>query len=183
MSLTILWSVALGLAVAGGRSGRGRIPGGRGGRGRGSRPTDADLLEFSRLVGTGLAGGLNLGAALELAGRFAHPGLTDDVGAVLRAARTSGLGPALGRAEGPLAPLAVHLARAQSTGAALGVAIDSFADRLETEVRTRMLERVRTLPIRLVVPLTLLLLPGFLLVVVAPGVLDVVADLGGGLFD
>ncbi len=151
--------------------------------GRQRSPGEADLLAFARLLAIGVAGGLNLASALELAGKSSHPRLHHEVLGLLRAARTSGLAAALLTVDGAVAPVAALLARTQVTGAPLAPSLDSFIERIENEIHVRSLERIRTLPVRMVVPLTLLLLPGFVLVVVAPGVLEVLGDLGRGVFE
>jgi hypothetical protein len=59
--------------------------------------------------------------------------------------------------------------------------LDAFIVTSEEEERARVLERIRTLPVRLIIPLALLLLPGFVLVVVAPGVVETLGGLLEGL--
>jgi hypothetical protein len=47
--------------------------------------------------------------------------------------------------------------------------------------RSRRLERARSLPVRLIIPITLLVLPGMVLLLYAPSLLRLFADLSGPL--
>jgi Type II secretion system (T2SS), protein F len=144
-------------------------------------PGPADMVGVARILAVAMAGGANLVGGFELASQLATPGLRPEIGGLLRRARTQGMAVALASSTGRLSPLATRLARAQLTGALLGPVLDTFIATTEEEERARVLERIRTLPVRLMIPLALLLLPGFVLVVVAPGVVETLGGLLEGL--
>lgn len=143
--------------------------------------SETDLIELCRIVRVGLAGGLNLVGSLEMAGERVDPSLGMEVEALLRRGRIDGIAQTLVTTQGRLQPLTAQLSRAQVTGAPLGPALDALLARLESEARGRSLERIRSMPVKLIVPVSLLLLPGFVLVVVAPSALDQIGSLLGGL--
>lgn len=155
-------------------------------RGRGRsfplrRRRRGDIVELCRIVRIGLAGGLNLTGALTMAADRVGPDLAAEVHAMLRRARLEGMAVTLATTGGRLQPFTVQLARAHVTGASLGPALDALISRLETEARGKALEKIRSLPVKLIVPVSLLLLPGFLLVVIAPAAIDQLRSLIGGL--
>jgi hypothetical protein len=137
----------------------------------GRQRAEADLPALGELVLMGLTAGLSLAGALELAARHVSPELALEVRKVLRGARRSGLGAALGEANGVARRLYLLLARAQLTGAPSGQAVAAFVHEHRDAERTRRLEAARRLPVRLMVPLALCILPGFVLLTVAPSVL------------
>ncbi len=70
------------------------------------------------------------------------------------------------------------VARALATGAPLVDAVDGFAtDRMQMR-RQRTLTAARRLPVILVFPLALLILPGFVLVTVAPALIAALERIG-----
>ena len=100
---------------------------------------------------------------------------------VARVARVSGLVSALPYADEGLRGVVAQLARAQRSGASLS---DAVRRMLETELaaeRTRRIARARTLPVRLMIPVTLLMLPGLVLLLYAPSLLSMFEDLTGVL--
>lgn len=153
----------------------------RASRARPLRPRPADMIGVARIVAVAVAGGSNLVGGFELASRLAAPAVRPEIDGLLRRSRTQGLGVALAAGTGRLSPLASRLARAQLTGASIGPVLEAFIATTEEEERARVLERIRTLPVRLIIPLALLLLPGFVLVVVAPGVVETLGGLLEGL--
>ncbi len=129
------------------------------------------------LVALALAAGLPFAAAIEAAAD--HLGAEDaaEITLVLRRARRHGLGTALaaaGTASGGLFRVA-H--RAVVTGAPLVHAVESWSREQRKADHSRRLERVRTLPVRLLLPLTLLTLPGFVVLTVGPTLIEAVARL------
>lgn len=149
-------------------------------RRRGSRVTARTeaVVEVVELTGLGLDGGLSLPAALELAANHAPAELHREVGAVLRAIRIAGVGPTLRTADGDAVRLYRVAARAVETGAPLRAEVRRLADDLGAELRAERLEAIRRLPVTLLFPLTLLILPGFLILTVAPPLLDSLRRLG-----
>lgn len=98
---------------------------------------------------------------------------------VARVARVSGLTSAIDHGDDRLRPVLSQLARAQRSGASLSGAVRRM---LETELatdRARRIARARTLPVRLMVPVTLLMLPGLVLLLYAPSLLGMFQDLTG----
>jgi len=74
--------------------------------------------------------------------------------------------------------LMVVARRALSTGAPLIPAVSGFATRLRSEERSRQLTAARRLPVKLLFPLALLILPGFLILTIGPAVLGSLERLG-----
>ncbi|MEN8114446.1 MAG: hypothetical protein ABFS21_08650 [Actinomycetota bacterium] len=68
--------------------------------------------------------------------------------------------------------------RALATGAPLLPAVSGYASSLRGEERARRLAAARRLPVKLLFPLALLILPGFLLLTVGPAILGSLERLG-----
>ena len=100
---------------------------------------------------------------------------------VSRVARVSGLVPALPYADDRLRPVIAQLARAQRSGASLSGTIRRMLDSELATDRARRIARARTLPVRLMIPVTLLMLPGLVLFLYAPSLLGMFEDLTGVL--
>jgi tight adherence protein C len=126
---------------------------------------------MAEMVSLALSAGLTLPQALQAAGPVINQSLKRDVDLVLRQATRKGLGNALTAGPGPGRPFFVLVARAVVTGAPLGPAVDSFVREAAAERRASRLEAARRLPVRLMLPLALLILPGFVLLTVGPTVL------------
>lgn len=168
----------IGLAVAAIVSGVLPLPGLR--RRRRGRQ-QVDVLVVARLLALSIASGRPLGRALEdVRERLPQPGaaVIDDI---LGRANQHGLTRSLIETVGPLADLAERLAKAQVTGAPVGPALDAFISTTHDARRLQAVEEARIVGVKLMVPLTLLLLPGFLALVVAPFVLDQLGALLGGV--
>ncbi len=100
---------------------------------------------------------------------------------VSRVARVSGLTSSLDQADARLRLVVAQLARAQTSGASLGGVVRRMLDAELADIRTRKIARARTLPVRLMLPVTLLMLPGLLLLLYAPSLLAMFEDLTGVL--
>jgi len=100
---------------------------------------------------------------------------------VARVARVSGLMSALTFADEELRPVVAQLVRAQRSGASLGGSVRRMLDNALASERARRLARASTLPTRLMIPVTLLMLPGLILAMYAPSLLATFEDLTGGL--
>ncbi|MEA3509955.1 MAG: hypothetical protein U9R51_00830 [Actinomycetota bacterium] len=72
--------------------------------------------------------------------------------------------------------IVVH--RALLTGAPLQPAVSGYATTLRKEERSRALTAARRLPVKLLFPLALLILPGFLILTIGPAVLGSLERLG-----
>lgn len=140
-----------------------------------------DVLVVARLLALSIASGRPLGRALEdVRERLPQPSVAaiDDI---LGRANQHGLTRSLIETVGPLADLAERLAKAQVTGAPIRPALEAFISTTHDARRLRAVEEARIVGVKLMVPLTLLLLPGFLALVVAPFVLDQLDELLGGV--
>jgi hypothetical protein len=135
-----------------------------------------DLVLLADLTALGLSAGLGLVEALRTSSRWVSPRLAGELGRVLRAVRSTG-NAALGAAPGRAEALYRTLAAAADSGAPLVGVVEGFAaERRHAEHAGRM-EAARRLPVRLLVPLALLILPGFVILAVGPALLDSLARL------
>ncbi len=139
----------------------------------------ASALTAALLVGT--AAGLSLQAALERARSALDARSAAELEAVLRDARRRGLAAALESATGDLAPLLGRLSRSQTSGAPLTASIEAYAAEDRQFRKAAAVERARKLPVRLVVPLALLILPGFMLLTAAPAAVGFLSHMLGPL--
>ena len=140
-------------------------------------PVSQDVVLVAELVGLGLGAGMNLQHSLVWATRFGHPALQHSIRGVLRRARLNGLAAEMRSSNGPLAELFGLLARAVETGAALGPAVDSYVDQVAAQIRADAAARAQRLPVKLLFPLALLMLPGLMLMVAGPALIDVFSRL------
>lgn len=141
------------------------------------RRTGDPLLEFSRLLSVCLSAGLPLTAAMEVAGEEVEVG--DEVRNILRNARGLGMGRALLASGGELSALTGQLARSHLSGAPVQDAVRAFVATRRAEHRFKALETARTLGVKLIVPVALMLLPGFIFLVFGPTVVEEMAGLLG----
>jgi type II secretory pathway component PulF len=141
-----------------------------------------DPLVVARVVQVGLAGGLPLTAGLTLAvGEVGHL-VAGELTATLRTARREGMSSAMAASTGPLMrPLFGRIALAQASGAPMNEAVTAFLADGRAARRGKALEQVRRLPVALMVPLGLLILPGFVVLFVGPIVLNSLLDLSRSL--
>lgn len=100
---------------------------------------------------------------------------------IARVARVSGLINALPVADDQMRPVVAQLARAQRSGASLSGAVLRMLDVELASEKTRRIARARTLPVKLMVPVTLLMMPGLILFMYAPSLLLMFEDLTGVL--
>ena len=98
-----------------------------------------------------------------------------------RLATVNGLTAAVEECHGAIRTLMAQLARAQRSGSAVADTVRSLLDADIAAERSRRLERARSLPVRLIIPITLLVLPGMVLLLYAPSLLRLFADLSGPL--
>ncbi len=133
---------------------------------------DDDDALLAELAALGLTAGLTFPAAIDAATK-AVPGEASD--RLRRAGRT-----AAGRDDDPVGDpgLFVVARRALATGASLLPAVAGYATALRDEERSRRLAAARRLPVKLLFPLALLILPGFLILTIGPALLGSLERLG-----
>jgi hypothetical protein len=145
-----------------------------------SRPEpDPPITLVLLLLLVELRSGLSVLAALIGVAR-ALPGY-ESLRRVTRVALVAGLVAAVPYADDRLRPVVAQLARAQRTGASLSGAVRRMLDTELLEQRARRIARARSLPVRLMVPITLFMLPGLVLLLYAPSLLGMFEDLTGVL--
>ena len=135
-----------------------------------TREDDEALL--AELAALGLTAGLTFRAAVEAA-TAAVPG---EASARLRRAGRLHADPGSEPSDDP--GLFLVARRALATGAPLAPAVSGYATALRSEERSRRLATARRLPVKLLFPLALLILPGFLLLTVGPALLGSLERLG-----
>ena len=136
----------------------------------------------ARIVLVGLAAGLPLLATLQLAAERSTGAVAAELTLLIRRARREGVAQALSRWTGPNTnSLLTRLARAAASGAPMLDAVASYLAELRMERRTRAIEKARRLPVTLMIPLGLLILPGFVLLFVGPVLLGSLTELQGSL--
>lgn len=133
------------------------------------------------LVRIGLSAGLPPASALEMAGAELDGDERVELERIVRSLRVEGVTAGLLSAGGPLADLLRRLAAAHAAGSPLAETLAAHAAEARVRERARLLQRSRTLPVRLVVPLTLLLLPGFVALVPGPSIVEQLRSLSGAL--
>jgi tight adherence protein C len=145
----------------------------------GDHPWEADKL--GQVLYIALSAGLPVAAALEFAAGEVEPSIAAEVRAVLREARSRGLAAALSEADGSTRRLLAVLARAQVTGSSAMNAVAAHIEEDRKRRRAAAREAAQRLPVRLTVPLALLILPGFVLLTIGPTVIATVERLLGPL--
>ena len=146
-------------------------------RRRRPRPDDVVTVAARLLVMVG-AGAATVPA---LEGAVRGTGLEAATLGIMRRARRLGAAAAFATATGPLAPLLHRLAQSIVSGAPVEPAIRGFIEAERRRRHTRAMERARSLPVRLMLPMTLLILPGFVLMVYGPALVGLVTDMLGPL--
>ena len=102
-----------------------------------------------------------------------------DLRRVARVATVSGLSAAIPLAGSGLRPVVAQLARSQRSGGSLTSTVRQMLEQSLAEERTRRLARARSLPVRLMVPVTLFMLPGLVLMLYAPSLFQMFDELTG----
>lgn len=137
----------------------------------------SELGVLARVLLMGVSSGQSLHGALVTANREVVGGVGDHVSSVLKQFRTSGMAAALVSVAGPATPLFVQLAGASASGGPSSPVIASFLHEHLATAKAHRLAEMRKLPIKLTIPLTLLILPGCVLLFVGPSFVRGVADL------
>lgn len=145
-------------------------------RERADRP---DPLGLALIIRIGLSAGLSLSRVLAMAASHVDSATAGRLRQVERDGLASGLTAALSRRDEPSSRLFRLLADAHLTGAPMVFAVNTFInDELERQ-RIAALHQARVLPVRLTIPVALGLLPGFVLLAIAPQVVLALRDLLG----
>lgn len=138
-------------------------------------PTEPSMRSALLIVLVELRAGASVFSALQRASA-ALPENTRLARAV-RVATVKGLSGALESTSGPVGRLVAQLARCQRSGAPAVELVRSLLESdIESERATRI-ERARRLPIRLMIPVALLVLPGVVLLLYAPALIRLWQDM------
>lgn len=133
---------------------------------------DDGVASLADDLAVALRGGIGLGPALEAAAAHPPPGLED---ALARIGRRVRLGDhwvaALRREGGSLAALADLLARSRSWGVPAAAPLQEWARIRRASVRTEMQRALRRAPVLMVLPLTVCVLPSFVMLAFGPFIL------------
>jgi hypothetical protein len=138
---------------------------------------DADVIVFADVLALGLGSGLGLSGSLREAARWVSPPVAGEVRDVLRTMRGGGSATALAAAGGRIGPLCRLLAAATLSGAPMSGVVEAFAAERRRAAHAARVTAARRLPVRLLVPLALLILPGFVVLAVGPALIDALARL------
>ena len=138
----------------------------------------ADVVTLAELSGLGLAAGFDFAGSLQRAAEPLSAEVRAEVQRMLRRARRRGLSVALATEGGRCRRFFRLTARAVEAGAPVQAAVGAFVDGAHSAERARSLAAIRRLPVKLLFPLALLILPGFLLLTVGPALLGGLQRLG-----
>lgn len=139
------------------------------------RNRDDELRPILMVLLVELRGGRSVLSALQsAAGRFPDAG---ELKKAVRVASVAGLTAAVDETKGGLRFLLIHLARAQATGASAADAVRRFLDDDLARERADRQARIKALPVRLMLPLSLLTLPGVVLLAYGPTILSLLDGL------
>lgn len=147
-------------------------------RARAERDREAAAIEAGELVALGLAGGFSVAAAHRAALDHCDESIRPDLALLCWRMARDGVVAGLDADTGPMAPGSAALVTATASGAPVLPALEAHLRQVHHARHMAAVEAMRRLPIRLLIPLTLLVLPGFVLVTVGPAVIDSLARLG-----
>ncbi len=151
------------------------------GRRRSAAQLERELPTVLDLLGVAVGAGASPAGALETATRWGPPLMGDPLGRALVSVRLGAALPdALGDLAGEipeLAPVADALIASARLGAPAGPTLARLGDESRAALRRRGEARARTLPVKLLFPLVLLVLPAFGLLTVAPAVISAMSRL------
>ncbi len=139
---------------------------------------DSDVVALAELSILGLAAGLNLSQSLRLAAAPLVAPVRHDVDVVLRRSRLVGLSAALAADTSRCSSLFRLVSRAVDSGAPVRGAVEAYVEDRISDQRARALSAARRLPVKLLFPLALLILPGFMVLTVGPALVGSVERLG-----
>jgi hypothetical protein len=168
-----LAGLALAAVVVAGR--RWRVAAARTAR---SRDDERSASLFADLVSLGLTAGLSLRAAVVAARVHVDGSLRGEVDDLVAGMDRVGVAPALAAVEGTLSDFGRVAAGAAASGAPVAAAVAAFAATRRQVDHAERVAAARRLPVRLLLPLALLILPGFVVLAVGPALLQALARLG-----
>lgn len=142
------------------------------------REPPPDRLMLPRLLVVALSAGLPLTSSLAEIARLVPGRAGREADGFVRSARRAGLAAALTANGDVLDGLPARLARAHLTGGTMQDAVRSHVREQADAIRAHALAGARTLPVKLLIPISLLLLPGFIALVVVPPLIE---EIGGTL--
>jgi tight adherence protein B len=141
------------------------------------REEAGEVALLADLLVVALTAGLSLRAAFEAAGAHLESRLADGVARLIAEMDRVGAAPALASAEGVLADIGRVAAGAAASGAPVAAALAGFASARRHAAHAEHSAAARRLPVRLLLPLALLILPGFVVLAVGPALLQALARL------
>lgn len=144
---------------------------------RDRRALEAAALDAGDLMALAMAGGLSTAAACRTARTHCPRVLRPELDRLIESMGRIGVVPALAAERGPLSKISGAIATATASGAPVLPALEAHLRQAHHRHHIERVEIARRLPIRLLVPLTLLVLPGFVLITVGPAVVDSLARL------
>jgi tight adherence protein B len=142
------------------------------------RPPDGDdgAAALADDLAAAIEGGIGLTAALEAAAEHPPPGVEPELARARRRVRLGGEWVSELTHEGePLTALAQVLARSKTWGTPAVAPLRAWAQARRADARTEMQRRLRRAPVLMVVPLTVCVLPSFVLLAFGPFVLGAFA--------
>ncbi|MCY3538727.1 MAG: hypothetical protein F4Y75_02830 [Acidimicrobiia bacterium] len=140
---------------------------------------ERELEVLTHSMKIGLSGGLSPASALALSRQGLITSLGHEVDLVLRQAVEGGLTASLLNTTGVGGRLFRQIGAAHLSGSPLDLVLTAQAAEYRHATRSAAVERARRLPVKMVLPLTLLMLPGLLILMVSPLVLPSVARIFG----
>jgi len=141
-----------------------------------ARRAREEVAELAELVTVGLTGGLDVQAALRLAAQTLDGPVGAQAEQVLRRMSIDGSA-ACFAVGGPGAEMYRIIGRGIRSGSPLLGQMTRLADELHADLAADRLQAARKLPVAMLFPLTLLILPGFMLLTVAPALVEAFARL------
>lgn len=129
----------------------------------------SDELLAVEITSLGVVSGMSFRAAAQMAADETEGSTKASLLRALRRVNT-GLDPRL--QPGPLTQLFAEANRSTTTGSTLAPALDSLSRSVRADRSAASKERINKLPVKLLFPLAFLILPGFVLMTVAPAVVN-----------
>lgn len=138
-----------------------------------SSADDADQVIALSSTALGVGAGLSFAEAAALAADHVDPRSSRRIRTSLRRAHARGpLVDTASDSNDPIGRMFRVGAQAEDTGAPLRSALEALVLEVHSELDTAAEERLAKLPVKLVIPLALLILPGFILLAVGPAVVS-----------